>query len=37
MKNIIKAIKEFWKDESGVTAIEYGLIAIDCRIFKRKN
>lgn len=27
MKNIIKTIKEFWKDESGVTAIEYGLIA----------
>lgn len=27
MKNIQLAIKRFWIDEEGVTAIEYGLIA----------
>ena len=27
MKKLIIATKTFWKDESGVTAIEYGLIA----------
>ena len=27
MKKLAQASKKFWKDESGVTAIEYGLIA----------
>ena len=27
MKNVQMAIKRFWADEAGVTAIEYGLIA----------
>lgn len=27
MKNFKMAIKRFWADEEGVTAIEYGLIA----------
>ena len=27
MKNIQLAIKRFWADEEGVTAIEYGLLA----------
>ena len=27
MKDLMQASKRFWKDESGVTAIEYGLIA----------
>ncbi len=27
MKKLVQASKKFWKDESGVTAIEYGLIA----------
>jgi pilus assembly protein Flp/PilA len=27
MKNMQMAIKRFWADEEGVTAIEYGLIA----------
>jgi pilus assembly protein Flp/PilA len=27
MKNLQMAIKRFWADEEGVTAIEYGLIA----------
>jgi pilus assembly protein Flp/PilA len=27
MKNLQMAIKRFWTDEEGVTAIEYGLIA----------
>lgn len=27
MKKLVTAAKTFWKDESGVTAIEYGLIA----------
>jgi pilus assembly protein Flp/PilA len=27
MKKLARASKKFWKDESGVTAIEYGLIA----------
>jgi pilus assembly protein Flp/PilA len=27
MKKLAQASKTFWKDESGVTAIEYGLIA----------
>ena len=27
MKKLAQATKKFWKDESGVTAIEYGLIA----------
>ena len=27
MKKLARASKRFWKDESGVTAIEYGLIA----------
>ena len=27
MKNVQMAIKRFWADEEGVTAIEYGLIA----------
>jgi pilus assembly protein Flp/PilA len=27
MKEMVKASKQFWHDERGVTAIEYGLIA----------
>jgi pilus assembly protein Flp/PilA len=27
MNKLVRASKRFWKDESGVTAIEYGLIA----------
>ncbi len=27
MEKIMSAAKRFWQDESGVTAIEYGLIA----------
>ena len=27
MKKLAQASKKFWRDESGVTAIEYGLIA----------
>jgi pilus assembly protein Flp/PilA len=27
MRKLAQASKKFWKDESGVTAIEYGLIA----------
>ena len=27
MKKLVQASKKFWRDESGVTAIEYGLIA----------
>ena len=27
MNKLVLAAKQFWKDESGVTAIEYGLIA----------
>ena len=27
MKKLAQASKKFWKDERGVTAIEYGLIA----------
>jgi pilus assembly protein Flp/PilA len=27
MNKLVLAAKRFWKDESGVTAIEYGLIA----------
>jgi pilus assembly protein Flp/PilA len=27
MKKLAQASKRFWRDESGVTAIEYGLIA----------
>jgi pilus assembly protein Flp/PilA len=27
MKTIISSVERFWKDDSGVTAIEYGLIA----------
>ncbi len=27
MKKLVQASKKFWKDEIGVTAIEYGLIA----------
>jgi pilus assembly protein Flp/PilA len=27
MKKLAQASKKFWKDESGATAIEYGLIA----------
>lgn len=27
MSNLVKKINAFWKEEDGVTAIEYGLIA----------
>ncbi|ARU30858.1 Flp family type IVb pilin [Sulfuriferula sp. AH1] len=27
MQNLIHGMQRFWKDEEGVTAIEYGLIA----------
>jgi pilus assembly protein Flp/PilA len=27
MSTMLKAVRGFWKDEEGVTAIEYGLIA----------
>jgi pilus assembly protein Flp/PilA len=27
MSNLVKKMKAFWKEEDGVTAIEYGLIA----------
>jgi pilus assembly protein Flp/PilA len=27
MKNLMNSMKSFWRDEEGVTAIEYGLIA----------
>ncbi len=27
METMLKEVKQFWQDEEGVTAIEYGLIA----------